>query len=163
MKSLSKTSRIKFPLPAGAASGFTLVELVVVLIILAISVGLVLPRVGAGWRRLEDRDFLQEFVNTLKSGRLFAMNSGEVVIFRIRGSERVYGLDDPQKPIPDTVDIFADHLETDPETKDNLVFFFPDGSLSAGDMEVVFDKVRTYRISINPLFGSVQAYKVEPR
>jgi len=163
MKSNSKTLLTKPLSLTGTAGGFTLMELIVVMIILSISVGLVMPRVGAGWRRLEDRDFLQEFVNTLKSGRLFAMNSGEVVIFRIRGSERVYGLDEPQKPIPITVDIFADHLETDPETKDSLIIFFPDGSLSGGDIEVVFDQVRTYRISINPLFGSVQCYRVGSR
>jgi general secretion pathway protein H len=147
---------------ATGAGGFTLIELVVVMIIVAVSIGLIMPRVGAGWRRLEDREFLQEFVNTLKSGRLYAMNSGEVVLFRIRGSERAYGLDEP-KPIPENVDIFADHLEVDPETKDNLVIFFPDGSLSGNTMEIVFDQVRSYRIAINPVFGSIQTYKVESR
>lgn len=147
----------------GSAHGFTLMELIIVLIIMSITAALIIPRVSAGWRRLEDREFLQEFTLTLKAGRLSAMNTGEVTIFRIRGSERVFGLGEPQKPIPENVDVFADHLEIDPETKDSLVIFFPDGSLSGSDMEVVFDKVRTYRVSINPLFGSIQCYKVDPR
>ena len=146
-----------------STSGFTLMEMIIVLIIMGITTGLIIPRMGAGWKRLEDRDFLQEFVNTLKTGRLFAMNSGEVVIFRIRGSERAYGLNEPNKLIPANVDVFADHLESDPRTKDNLIIFFPDGSLSGTNMEVVFDQVRTYRIAINPLFGSIQCSRVESR
>ena len=138
-------------------------ELMIVLIIMSISIGLLMPRIGAGWRRLEDRDFLQEFIGTLRAGRLFAMNSGEVAIFRIRGSERLFGLGEPQKPIPENVDVYSDRLESDPETKDKLIVFFPDGSLSGGSMEIVFDQVRSYRIDINPLFGTVQTRRVERR
>jgi len=163
MRSNSREPLITQSSRSNRSYGFTLIELMVVLVILTISLGLIIPRVGAGWRRLEDRDFLQEFVNTLRSGRLFAMNSGEVVIFRIRSSERVYGLGEPDKPIPTTVDIFADRLEVDPETKDSLIIFFPDGSLSGSNLEVVFDQVRTYRVSINPIFGAIQCSRVEAR
>jgi general secretion pathway protein H len=146
------------------SEGFTLIELIVVLVILALTTGIVLPRVGAGWKRMEDHEFLQEFVQTLKRARLRAMNSGQIVAFRIRGSERTYDLVlPPGKPIPANVDIDADFLETDPETKDNLILFFPDGSMSGSDLEITFDQARTFHIAINPLFGTVHAYKVEPR
>jgi len=144
--------------------GFTLVELMVVLIILALTVGTVLPRVGTGWRQMEDRDFLQEFIQTLRRARLRAMNSGEIVAFRIRGAERLYDLQHPpQKPIPENVDIYADHLQKDPETNDNLIMFYPDGSLLGNDVEIVFDKHRSFLIFIHPLFGSVHWSKMEPR
>ena len=147
-----------------SSSGFTLIELVVVLVILGLTIGLVLPRVGASWRKMEDREFLQEFVQTLKRARLRAMNSGTIVAFRIRGSERVYDLAlPPRKPIPDNVDIDANFLETDPETNDNLILFFPDGSMSGSDLEITFDQDRTFHLAINPLFGTVHVYKVESR
>jgi len=146
------------------SEGFTLIELIVVLVILALTSGIVLPRVGASWKRLEDREFLQEFVQTLKRARLRAMNSGGIVAFRIRGSERTYDLVlPPGKPIPPNVDIDADSLETDPETRDSLILFFPDGSMSGSDLEITFDQARTFHIAINPLFGTVHVYKVEPR
>jgi general secretion pathway protein H len=147
-----------------SAGGFTLIELIVVLVILGLTIGMVLPRVGASWKRMEDREFLQEFVQTLKRARLRAMNSGSIVAFRIRGSERTYDLTlPPRKPIPPNVDIDADFLETDPETKDNLILFFPDGSMSGSDLEIVFDQARTFHLAINPLFGTVHVNKVESR
>ena len=139
-------------------SGFTLIELMVVLLLMALTVGMVLPRMGAGWKRLEEREFLQEYVQTLRRARLQAMNSGKVISFRIRGSERLFGLESPpKKSIPENVDIYADHLEQDSETNDHLILFYPDGSHSAiGDMEIVFDKTNSYRIAVHPLFGTVQ-------
>jgi len=144
--------------------GFTLIELMIVLIILTLTIGIILPRIGAGWRRMEDREFLQEFIQTLRRARLQAMNKGEVIAFRIRGGERLYDLKaPPEKPIPKNVDIFADNLEEDPETRDRLILFHPDGSLVGNDLEIVFDKSRTFRVAIHPLFGIVKLSQAESR
>lgn len=146
------------------ARGFTLIELMIVLIILTLTASIILPRIGAGWKRMEDREFLQEFVQTLRRARLQAMNTGEVTAFRIRGSKRLYDLKDPpEKPIPENADIYADNLEEDPETLDRLILFYPDGSLVGNDLEIVFDKSRTFRVAIHPLFGIVKLSKAESR
>ncbi len=138
-------------------TGFTFLELMVVLLIVGITTTLLLPRIGAGWKRMEDREFLQEFVDTLKRSRLRAMNAGTITVFRIRSSERLYDLENPpRKPIPPNVDIFADRLQRDPETGDFCLLFFPDGSLSGGDIEVVFDQQRSFRLYVHPLFGTVR-------
>jgi hypothetical protein len=132
------------------------------MIIMSLSIGLILPRVGAGWRRMGDRQFVQEFVQTIERARLLAMNEGEVVTFRIRDSQRLFGIGlQPRQAIPFNVDIYADHLEQDPDTGDHMVLFFPDGSMIGSDMELVFDHVRTYRISINPLVGTVKWAQVQ--
>ncbi len=144
--------------------GFTMVEVVLVLIIISLILAVVLPRVGAGWRKMEDREFLQDFVQTLKRGRLIAMNSGQMTAFRIRPSERLYDIGDPpNRRVPDHVDIYSDDLERDPVNQDHLVVFYPDGSLSGGDIEVVFDKERAFLISIHPLVGSIRVSRVERR
>lgn len=147
-----------------SGTGFTMVEVVLVLFIISMVVALVLPRVGAGWKRMEDREFLQDFVQTLKRGRLIAMNSGQLTAFRIRPSERLYDIGNPpNRRIPDHVDIYSDDLERDPMTQDHLVVFYPDGSLSGGDIELVFDKENAYLISIHPLVGSIRVSRVERR
>ena len=132
-------------------------ELMIVLVIVALTMGIVAPRVVGGRKHMEDLEFLQEFVHTLRRARLSAMNSGQMTRFRIRGAEGLYGIElPPRKVIPDNVDLFADHLQSDPGTGDHLVVFYPDGSLSGSDMEIVFDRERTYRIDIHPVTGVVR-------
>jgi general secretion pathway protein H len=146
------------------SQGFTLIEMVAVLLIISISIAVVIPRVGASWKRIEDSDFLQEFVETIKWARLSAMNSGHPVAFRINGAERVYDYaNPPQKSIPLNVEVFSEHLEKDPETGDFFILFYPDGSLLGNDFEVIFDHTRTFHISIHPLFGTVSVSRLESR
>lgn len=124
--------------------------------ILAITAGVVIPRISASSKRMADSQFLQDFIQTIRRARLQAMNSGKIVDFRIRSTSRRYGLQlPPDKPIPTNVDIYADNLEVDPQTQDHMIVFYPDGSLIGDSMEIVFDKTRTFRISINPLLGTV--------
>jgi general secretion pathway protein H len=145
-------------------AGFTLIELMVVLAIISITAAAVIPRVGSSWKRMEDREFLQQFVETLKRARLVAMNSGQVVAFRINGAERVYDLaNPPRRPIPINVEIYSERLEKDPATGDFLMFFYPDGSMVGNDVEVTFDQQRVFRLHINPLFGEVMVAKAEGR
>ncbi|MCE5332956.1 MAG: type II secretion system GspH family protein [Desulfobacteraceae bacterium] len=145
-------------------SGFTLIEMVVVLLIIAITVALVFPRIGSSWRRIEDSDFLQEFSETIRRARLVAISSGRPAVFRLNGSERVYDIaNPPRKPIPLNVEVFSDHLEKDRRTGDFLMTFYPDGSLVGDDIDVVFDHQRVFRVFIHPLFGSVRVVRLEKR
>jgi general secretion pathway protein H len=150
--------------PYNRTRGFTLIELVVVLLIISVTIAVIIPRVGASWKRIEDTDFLQEFVETIKWARLSAMNSGNSVAFRINGAERVYDFaDPPRKPIPLNAEVFSEHLQKDPETGDFFILFYPDGSLIGNDLEIVFDHQRTFHIFIHPLFGTVKVSKMESK
>jgi general secretion pathway protein H len=128
-----------------------------VLLIVSLVMGTVLPRIGAGWKNLEEREFVQDFARTITRARLQAMNTGNIAVFRIRGGgERVYGLDNPpEQPIPPNVDVYSDDLEEDPDTGDHIIVFYPDGSPSGGEIDVIFDKERTFYLSVHPLTGAV--------
>ena len=142
--------------------GFTLVELIVVLLIISVTIAVVVPRVGSNWKQIEDSDFLQQFIETIQRSRLFALNSGQPVAFRLNGATRVYGFENPpRQPIPLNAEIFSEHLQREPETGDFLIIFHPDGSLVGNDFEVTFDQVRTYHIYIHPLFGTVSQERIK--
>jgi prepilin-type N-terminal cleavage/methylation domain-containing protein len=146
-------SDIRYPTPP---SGFTLAELVVVLVIIVVTIAFVVPRVGSNWKQIEDSDFLQQFTETIKRSRLFAMNSGRPVAFRLNGTSRVYGFENPpRQPIPLNAEIFSENLQKEPGSGDFIIIFHPDGSLVGNDLEVVFDHERTYHVFIHPLFGTV--------
>jgi prepilin-type N-terminal cleavage/methylation domain-containing protein len=144
-----------------SAAGFTLLELIVVLVIVAISIAVVVPRVGSNWQKIEDSAFLQEFTETIKRARLFAMNCGHPIAFRLNGTARVYGFENPPRnPIPLNAEVRSENLQKEQETGDFLIVYHPDGSLVGNDFEVIFDEGRTYHISIHPLFGTVSLQRV---
>jgi len=144
------------------ACGFTFAELIVVLMIITVTLAVVVPKVGSNWKQIEDSDFLQQFTETIQRSRLFAMNSGQPVTFRLNGAERVYGFENPpRQPIPLNAKISSEHLQREPGTGDFLIMFHPDGSLVGNDLEVTFDEVRIYHIYIHPLFGTVSQERIK--
>lgn len=147
--------------PASPVRGFTLVELLVVMLIITVVIALVIPQVGSGWKQLQDSDFLQQFTGAIQRARLLAMNTGLPVSFRLNGTTRLYGSENPPThPIPLNVEIFAKHLDQDPNTGDFIITFYPDGSLVGDNLQVVFNHQRTYDILINPLFGTVSVKRI---
>jgi general secretion pathway protein H len=142
--------------------GFTLIELIVVLVIVSLTVALVAPRVSSNWKQMEEGDFLQQFTQTITRSRLFAMNCGRPVAFRLNGTTRVYGFEgSPRLPIPINAEVYSENLERDPATGDFLVIFLPDGSLIGNDLKVVFDREHIYYVSIHPLFGTVSVKRTK--
>jgi prepilin-type N-terminal cleavage/methylation domain-containing protein len=143
--------------PGFHPGGFTLIELLVVMMIITVVIAMTIPRVGSNWKQIQDSDFLQQFTEALERSRLYAMNSGLPVSFRLNGTNRVYGVESPPThPIPLNVEIRANRLEQDPATGDFIITFYPDGSPVGDDVDVIFDNTRTYGVHINPLFGTVR-------
>jgi general secretion pathway protein H len=144
----------------GLPGGFSLFELVLVLIIVSLTAALVTVRMGAGWKRTGEREFLSDMVLTLKRARLRALSTGEVAFFRIRGEARRYGIElPPRQSIPENVDIYSDKLERDEDTGDRLLVFYPDGSVADNDLKIVFDRERAYHILVHPITGLIRLTK----
>jgi prepilin-type N-terminal cleavage/methylation domain-containing protein len=142
--------------PAISVRGFTLAEMIVVLVVISVTIAVVVPRVGSNWKQIEDSDFLQQFTGSIERSRLFAMNCGRPIAFRLNGVTRVYGFENPpRRSIPLNAEIFSENLQKEPGTGDFLIIFYPDGSLVGNDFEVVFDHERTYHVYIHPMFGTL--------
>jgi prepilin-type N-terminal cleavage/methylation domain-containing protein len=140
--------------------GFTLLELVLVIFVMALTSSILIPRIGSGWKAMEEREFLQQLVQTLKRAQIRAMSGGEATLFRISGAERAFGLESPPlQNIPENVDIYSDLLERDPLTFDRIMVFYPDGSVSDNDLKITFDKQRSYRIFVHPISGTIRLVK----
>jgi general secretion pathway protein H len=144
------------------SKGFTLIELLVVLVILGLAAGMLAPKVGSGWQRMRERDFLSGFAAEMRKARIDAMKNGGCESFRINGGDKRFGYERPlENEIPANVDIFADGLEQDALTGDFLVRFHADGSVSGSDMEVIFDGERKYLVIMDPMFGTVRVSRDE--
>jgi len=74
------------------SSGFTLVEIIVVIAIIAIAAAMVLPSLGAGARQREIRRTLQGFVSSVRRASSIAVFQRRPVELRIVPKERVYSV-----------------------------------------------------------------------
>ena len=137
--------------------GFTLLEVMIVLIIISLAASFIIPKIGAGEKRFRERRFLYEFLTNLKRGHLRAIYERRAVVFRISEYMRAYRLGTgPWIHIPKNVAIFSQGLEKDPYTGDYLIMFYPDGSQSGAEIQVIFNNQKNYYITLHPLLGTLQ-------
>ncbi len=135
--------------------GFTLLELIVVLLLVSLALGIVAPRISVGTRKLSDYEFVMDVVKLLNRARLKAISRGSESIFFIDGANRKLGVDNIiDKKIPKNVDIYSKGLEQLPNGSFG-VRFFPDGSATSTHLEITFDEKRQYFIIVNPLSGQI--------
>lgn len=143
-------------------AGFSLLEILLVLIIVTMLMGVVVPKVGQGWSKLENKVFMNTFVRELNAARFQAMRQGKPMHFVIRTDQRTFGpAPGTGNEIPDDVDIFAEGLQEIEEGQGFFVTYYPDGSLSKTRIDVIFNEKRLFEIHIDSITGAVHVAKGE--
>lgn len=126
--------------------GFSLFEMMVVLILIALASGLVVTRVGAGKDVAEDRRALQEISSALADARRSAIRSGQPLSVELsQVGVRTFR----PTEIPDQ--------QGQSSAKSILVQFFPDGSSTGG--RIVLRAPMSATLTIDRFVGGVT---VEP-
>jgi len=134
-------------------NGFTLMELMVVIILMALALGMVVPRIGGGQRRMSEKKFIMTVVREINRARLKSMATMDETVFYINPENRTFGLDSEKgQKIPENVDVFSRGLE---QTDAGLFVlrFFPDGSCKPTKLEITFNDNVQYFILVDPFFG----------
>ena len=140
--------------------GFTLVELLVVMLILGLVASLSTILVIRGVRENRAVSFERRFVTTLRSARLMAINRGEPVSFVIDAKSRTFRADDGEAvDIPEEAEIKGDGLLEGKEGE-SVILFYPDGSSSSAELTLVWGD-RSWRISVG-ILGRVEEGKDSP-
>jgi len=132
--------------------GFTLFELLVVIVLIAVCIGLVGFGVGKGLHAATERRALGEVVQALRAARVQAIVSGQPArtLFDLR-TGRFQGPRQQVRVLPGDMRV---QLQT-AEGLGSAFEFYPDGGASGGHLLLARDDKR-WRVDINWLTGNVQ-------
>lgn len=147
--------------PRRAQPGFTLLELVVTLFVIALATAVVVPAIGRGTEGLRVRAEVAGFSAFLRRAREQAITAREERAVTVDPVARVI-VDEAgrqvraRRPLADRMTVKADPPEA------LTVRFSPQGSSSGGAFRLAGDNGVAYRITVDPLTGRVTSRR-EPR
>jgi general secretion pathway protein H len=146
------------------SSGFTLLEVIIVLIIIAISSGLVGLYIGHSSGKLKLRTFTKELSATLRYARNHAVSEKQTYCFVVNMDDGMYRLYNSNKdeegglipaisnPIPEEIAVTLNE-----DTADFYqIEFFPQGNSSGGVIELTSIDGDVLFITINRITGKVE-------
>ncbi len=140
----------------GGKEGFTLVELLIVLILVGLLSSVVAVSVSSGLLKSKEWRFVEDFKGQLKRARSYAIGNGRAVNFVIDGTKRKFGIKGKKlSDIPKTIEVSADGIV---EFGNGLygVTFYPDGSSSGGEIDLSWDQGRKDKFEIGVIWASIR-------
>jgi prepilin-type N-terminal cleavage/methylation domain-containing protein len=143
------------PEPKVDARGFTLLELIVTLVVLAVAVGLVAPAIGRSTETLRARAEVAGFSATFRHAREQAITTRQPYTVAVNPANRLLTVTTGEDEVRWTRTL-SSHIEIRAETPAALtVHFEPQGTSSGGEFHVSSGKV-SYRVTIDPVTGRVR-------
>jgi len=137
------------------ARGFTLIELIVTLLVIAVAVGLVAPTIGRSTEAVRARAEVAGFSATLRHAREQAITTRQQHTVQVNLADRhltvVAGEDEVRWTRP-----FPARLTVQPMTPSALTIrFHPQGTSSGSDLRLTSGAV-TYHVTVDAVTGRVR-------
>ena len=150
----------------GQAQGFTLVELILVLVIIAVAASLVGPALSKRFTEADPRRVIVQLRSVMELLRVQAVQRGREEILVIAPETKRYWLEGRGE----TVEI--PHGSGDLSAQGRFVrdegeveiHFYPDGTNSGGEVQIEQQRSEgetIYRLSLNPLLGTATVWRAD--
>ena len=138
------------------SKGFTLFELLVVMVLIGISCSLVFVSVSSGVLKSRENQFVNEFIATIKRTRSASLLQGKIMAFIINREKREFYMEgEKHHSIPKTIQVEGNNiLELEPGMFG--IFFFPDGSSSGGAIDLIRENGAKKAITVHRLLGLIK-------
>jgi len=148
--------------PISRHRGFTLVELMVVLVIIALVMGLVATSMSRSISGAEARTASRKLVSNIRYTRARAIIDKSERVFQVDTGNRSYQAPGrKQVQLPDGVDITITTARSEITSEAvSGIRFFPDGGSTGGHIELTVNG-REYRINVAWLTGEASLQKME--
>ncbi len=148
--------------------GFTLIEIIVVMLIVGISAGLVAVLVGKSSANRDLKVFVKDASAMLRYARNHAIAEKRKYSFVVSGNAGSYGLYTdltPNADIEDAVPIVKRpvsemlNVQSEKHSSEVVIEFFPQGNSSGGVVKVTTPKQKSVYIAVNRVTGRVEILK----
>lgn len=142
--------------------GFTLVEVMVVMVIIALIMGMVATSMSSSISGAEARSAARKLVASLRYTRARAVLDKSEQVFQVNTEERSYlAPGRKQVQLPEGVDVTITTARSEITAEDVAgIRFFPDGGSTGGHIELLVNE-REYRINIAWLTGEASLERNE--
>jgi prepilin-type N-terminal cleavage/methylation domain-containing protein len=157
----------------GGSNGFTLLELILVLLLMSLIAGLTLPFVASTLDRITLQSEVRQITSALQFARSEAISKKTLYTFNIDIDKNQYWLGVPKqeeitqpKPIDETVRIL-DYQRTNETLTEGafMILFYPRGNSSGGTLRFISindkDEENIYAVNIDPITGKPKIEKLE--
>ncbi|MFT4570085.1 MAG: general secretion pathway protein H [Hyphomicrobiaceae bacterium] len=144
--------------------GFTLLELVVVVVIMGVAVGIAAPSVRSGWQQSAVRRSVRQFIASVRGTSSRAIRTRKPATLAVWPEQGMFGAIGGKKnfSLPafgEFGDIEGGRVEEDDNGDERILFDFgPSGSADGGRIELAFrtsSGAQSYTLKINGLLGTV--------
>ena len=154
-----RSNRIRKP---GRARGFTLVELMVVMVIIALVMGLVATSMSRSISSAEARAASRKLVASLRYTRAREIIDKKEQVFQLDTEKRSYQVPGrKQVNLPEGVDVTITTARSEVTSEAvSGIRFFPDGGSTGGHIELTIND-REYRVNIAWLTGEAKLERTE--
>lgn len=142
--------------------GFTLVEIMVVMVIIALVMGMVATSLSSSVSAAEARAATRKLVASLRYTRARAIIDKSEKVFQVNTEERSYQAPGrKQVKLPEGVDVTITTARSEITSEDVAgIRFFPDGGSTGGHIELTVND-REYRVNIAWLTGETKMERTE--
>lgn len=132
--------------------GFTLIELIVVLVIIGITVSIALPRYTSSFNSIHFRKKMSELVSFLREARIEAISTGTTTQVTLDLYKGICWNDNGKiQRIPPEIEIFTDKIEARDE-QIKVFEFYSNGTAQEAKLGFIYDKMIAI-LYIEPLGG----------
>lgn len=138
-------------------TGFTLLELLVVLVVMALVFSVTVPMVSAGMPGTELKGAARQLAAGLRKARSYAVTQKSEAVLTIDVDKRNFVVtgDEQNYALPPKLDISLFTAQSEMlREKVGAIRFFPDGSSTGGRITVAFND-RKFHVNIDWLTGQV--------
>jgi general secretion pathway protein H len=141
-----------------SAGGFTLLEMMIVLVVAGIVVAVAVPSFQPAITGMQLRSAAQDVASGLRHVRGHALATGREQVFtlnvtnhwyRVSGRKKTYGLPGSVK-----LDLFTADQEISEDGQGGTIRFYPDGSATGGRVTLSASG-RKFRVDVNWLTGAI--------